>query len=323
MTNASAKPTKTLLHACCGPCSLEPVRILREEGVEPVVFYANSNIHPADEYARRRDALAGWAARQGLAVVEAPYDPASWEDAVGRVGDAARERFGVIVHEAQPARPGNEGPETARRATIDADGKPGAASADGAGEAGGASEADARNAGADAAERARQARCRACYRLRFEEAAAYAAAHGFDALGTTLSVSPYQYTAVIHEELARACARAGIAARFDDWRPYYDEATRRSREEGLYRQNYCGCRFSDEEAAAERALRKAARAAKRAAERDAHAAEHAAAEEQRAARRAEKEAYAAKRARQRAALKALRAQGGAASGDDPAKPDAR
>ena len=213
MTNASAKPTKTLLHACCGPCSLEPVRILREEGVEPVVFYANSNIHPADEYARRRDALAGWAARQGLAVVEAPYDPASWEDAVGRVGDAARERFGVIVHEAQPARPGNEGPETARRATIDADGKPGAASADGAGEAGDVPEADARDAGADAAERARQARCRACYRLRFEEAAAYAAAHGFDALGTTLSVSPYQYTAVIHEELARACARAGIAAR--------------------------------------------------------------------------------------------------------------
>ena len=313
MTNASAKPTKTLLHACCGPCSLEPVRILREEGVEPVVFYANSNIHPADEYARRLDALAGWAAAHDLAVVEAPYDPASWEDAVGRMGEAARERFGVIVHEAQPAGAGGEG----------AAGSAGLAAATGsAAGAGPAACGGAAGAGA-AAEQARQARCRACYRLRFEEAAAYAAAHGFDALGTTLSVSPYQYTAVIREELERACARAGIVARFDDWRPCYDEATRRSREEGLYRQNYCGCRFSDEEAAAERALRKAARAAKRAAERDAHAAEHAAAEEQRAARRAEKEAYAAKRARQRAALKALRAQGGAASGDDPAKPDAR
>ena len=40
--------------------------------------------------------------------------------------------------------------------------------------------------------------------------------------------------------------KAGVAALFEDHRPYYDNATKRSREEGLYRQNYCGCRFSDE-----------------------------------------------------------------------------
>ena len=37
--------------------------------------------------------------------------------------------------------------------------------------------------------------------LEAEEAAALAAEQGFDALGTTLSVSPYQYTDVIREEL--------------------------------------------------------------------------------------------------------------------------
>ena len=101
----------------------------------------------------------------------------------------------------------------------------------------------------------RKARCRACYRLRFEEAAALAAEQGFDALGTTLSVSPYQYTDVIREELERAAAAASVRPLFEDYRPFYDEATHRSRELGMYRQNYCGCRFSDAEAAAERAER--------------------------------------------------------------------
>ena len=67
-------------------------------------------------------------------------------------------------------------------------------------------------------------------------------------------MSPYQYTRIIREELERACAREGIKACFADYRPFYDEATRRSREGGMYRQNYCGCRFSDAEAAAERVV---------------------------------------------------------------------
>ncbi len=77
----------------------------------------------------------------------------------------------------------------------------------------------------------------------------------------------------------RACPRvqkAGVAALFEDYRPYYDNATKRSREEGLYRQNYCGCRFSDEEAAAERAERKRERVEKKAREAAEHAEERAA-----------------------------------------------
>ncbi|MFR1166742.1 MAG: epoxyqueuosine reductase QueH, partial [Adlercreutzia equolifaciens] len=38
MQPAPENEDRLLLHACCGPCSLEPVRILRSEGVEPVVF---------------------------------------------------------------------------------------------------------------------------------------------------------------------------------------------------------------------------------------------------------------------------------------------
>ena len=193
---------KLLLHACCGPCALEPVRLLQEAGHDLTIAYMNPNIHPAQEYARRRDTLLAWAGAEGIPVVEGVYDAALWEEAVAPViADPAYER---------------------------------------------------------------KERCRACYRLRFEEAACYGAEHGFEGIGTTLSVSPYQFTDVIAEELGRAGAEHGLTALFEDYRPYYPEATRRSRALGMYRQNYCGCRLSEAEAAAEREERKRARAAQKA-----------------------------------------------------------
>jgi len=44
---------KLLLHVCCGPCTLYPVQVLRREGVEPVAYFANPNIHPYREFRRR------------------------------------------------------------------------------------------------------------------------------------------------------------------------------------------------------------------------------------------------------------------------------
>lgn len=249
---------KTLLHACCGPCTLEPSRLLQAEGADITVYYANSNIHPDGEYDLRLKTLANWARDVELPVIEGLYEPAEWEKTAGLIGEAALDA---------------------------AEGKP-----------------------LELEESRRRARCRACYRQRFRESAAYAAANGFTELATTLSVSPYQYTDVIAEELQRAAGEAGLTARFRDFRPFYDEATKRSRELGMYRQNFCGCRFSYDEAAEERAQRKAERAAARAADLAAHADERAAAEAQRLADRAAKQAYAKKQAEKRAVLKALRAQ---------------
>ncbi|MBQ9068140.1 MAG: epoxyqueuosine reductase QueH [Eggerthellaceae bacterium] len=107
----------------------------------------------------------------------------------------------------------------------------------------------------------REDRCRACYAQRLEEAAAYAQNHGFEALSTTLAVSPYQLSDVCREELQAAAARHGLACIWEDFRPYYPAATRRSRELGMYRQNYCGCAYSKVEAEEERAARKAQKAA--------------------------------------------------------------
>jgi predicted adenine nucleotide alpha hydrolase (AANH) superfamily ATPase len=109
--------------------------------------------------------------------------------------------------------------------------------------------------------RDRQARCRACYRLRLGMVARWAAEQGFDAVATTLTVSPYQDSMVIEQEGEAAAHATGVTYVGRDFRDHYHAATDRSRELGMYRQNYCGCLMSELEARQERALRKAQRAA--------------------------------------------------------------
>lgn len=306
---------KLLLQACCGPCSLEPTRLLKAAGHDITIYYANSNIHPAEEYEHRLATLRAWAADAGFEVLEGPYDPATWEACAGRIGDAA-----IAEVEQARAKADAEGEcageregeidspseASSNRSKTVTDTNHGASAPDGALLSASAT-GSAAVLSVDPARR--EARCRACYRLRLEETARVAAERGFEGIGTTLSVSPYQYTQVIREEVERAAAQAGIAPVFEDFRPYYDEATRESRELGMYRQNFCGCRISDLEAAAERAERKEQRAAAKAAERAAHADERAAEEAARAAHKAERAAYDKKQARKRAILKALREQG--------------
>jgi len=195
--DSAARPARLLLHACCGPCLIEPLDALAAEADHVTICFSNSNIHPADEYRRRRDTLCDWAATLGVTVVELDYDPAQWARAVGPLA--------------------GDGPES----------------------------------------------CRACYALRLGEAARYAADNGYDAMATTLTVSPYQDAIAIAQEGARTAQAAGVRYVDRDFRPSYAQATRRSRASGMYRQNYCGCAYSEVEAAEERAARKAARAADR------------------------------------------------------------
>lgn len=190
---------RLLLHACCGPCLLEPLDALAAEADDVTIVYANPNIHPAEEYERRRDTLLEYAQAIGADVIEVPYDPAAW---VGAVGPHVS---------SQPER------------------------------------------------------CRACFRLRLGTTARIAAENGFNAIATTLTVSPYQDPDAIREEGERAAAEAGVSWVDRDFRDRYPDATKRSRELGMYRQNYCGCVLSDVEARAAREERRAQRARAKAA----------------------------------------------------------
>ena len=185
---------RLLLHACCGPCSLEPTRVFSEEGIGFDLDYENPNIFPREEHGHRLETLRAFVAEPlGVRLYEGPYDPEAWEEQ-------------VAVH------------------------------------------------GTD-----REARCRACYRMRLERTAARAAELGYDAVSTTLAISPYQFTDAVLEELDSAARRHGIVALGRDFRDLYPEATRRSRALGMYRQNSCGCRFSIAEAKVQREQARAER----------------------------------------------------------------
>lgn len=101
------------------------------------------------------------------------------------------------------------------------------------------------------------ARCERCFRYSLARAAAYAAEHGFDAFTTSLTVSPHKPTPMVFAAgrdaawIASTAPCGGTSASAPKFlemdfkkRDGFLLSTRRSRELGLYRQDYCGCEFS-------------------------------------------------------------------------------
>lgn len=89
-------------------------------------------------------------------------------------------------------------------------------------------------------------RCRRCYRMRLQQTAETAAAGGFDCFATTLSISPYKDAQTLNELGAEIGRAAGVEYLYADFkkRDGYRRSCELSKQYGLYRQNYCGCRFS-------------------------------------------------------------------------------
>ena len=113
------------------------------------------------------------------------------------------------------------------------------------------------------------ARCRLCYHPRLERAAQLAAAMQFDTFTTSLLYSRYQHHDVICEEAERAAASHGASFLYRDFRQWWYDGIRMSKELGLYRQKWCGCVLSmgealrqQQEAAERKARQKAERALK-------------------------------------------------------------
>lgn len=185
-------PEKVAVHVCCGPCAIEPTRVLIEQGWEPTYLYHNPNIHPVAEYEARREVAKNYASNQGIAWVELDYNPALWIQAV-------------------------------------------------------ASHCDAASSGG---------RCRACYEARLTPVVKWAKEQGYQGFATTLTVSPYQDQSVLADVAQTIADTYGVPYVGSDYSNFYGEATRISRELGMYRQNYCGCLLSDIEAREQRAARR-------------------------------------------------------------------
>jgi predicted adenine nucleotide alpha hydrolase (AANH) superfamily ATPase len=103
-------------------------------------------------------------------------------------------------------------------------------------------------------------RCESCYRLRMIRTARLARERGFDFFTVTLTVSRHKNSKVL-ERIGREVAQAeGVAYLAEDFkkRDGYNQSVCRSKELGLYRQDYCGCQISRAEAQARRRRKEAA-----------------------------------------------------------------
>lgn len=89
-------------------------------------------------------------------------------------------------------------------------------------------------------------RCTVCYRLRLEQAAQYAAAHGFDWFCTTLSISPVKDPVRLNAIGMELAEQYGVSYLQSEFRKKdgYKRSLTLSAEYGLYRQDYCGCIYS-------------------------------------------------------------------------------
>ena len=96
-------------------------------------------------------------------------------------------------------------------------------------------------------QRARPGRCMACYAMRLEATARCAAERGFPRFTSTLLVSPQQDREAICELGHAAARRHGVAFDDTDRRHLHDAGLERARQLQLYRQQYCGCIFSEHE----------------------------------------------------------------------------
>lgn len=170
---------KVLLHTCCGPCSIYPLRVLRSKGHEVTGFFYNHNIHPYQEYLRRLEAIRQMAAHEQLPMIF--HDDYDLEGFLANVA-------------AEPAT-----------------------------------------------------RCSYCYASRLQSTAIMAAENGFDAFTASLLYSRYQRhdeIRLLGEQIAR---EYGIRFLYEDFRTGWQEGIKLSKETGLYRQQYCGCIYSEKE----------------------------------------------------------------------------
>ena len=88
-------------------------------------------------------------------------------------------------------------------------------------------------------------RCPDCYRLRLGKTAQVARQMSFDAFTTTLLISPHQKHDLLREIGNKVAEEKGIDFLYADLRKHYSDSRRMTKGLNLYRQQYCGCVYSE------------------------------------------------------------------------------
>jgi hypothetical protein len=90
-------------------------------------------------------------------------------------------------------------------------------------------------------------KCHICQEIRIKETATIARQYGFTFFSTTLLYSRYQR----HDEIKKQCLeyskRLSLPFVYEDFRVGWKTGIESAISQGLYRQSYCGCIFSEQE----------------------------------------------------------------------------
>ena len=90
-------------------------------------------------------------------------------------------------------------------------------------------------------------RCEYCYRSRLLATAKEAQRQGAEGFTTTLLYSRYQKHQEIVDYGRQLGTEYGLTFHYEDYRTGWNEGIRVSKEMGLYRQQYCGCIYSEKD----------------------------------------------------------------------------
>ena len=95
-------------------------------------------------------------------------------------------------------------------------------------------------------EREGGARCTKCFEFRLKETAQFAKENNFDLFTTTLSVSPHKNSLIINQVGSDISQKLNIYFLQESFKKKdgYKRSIELSKEFDLYRQNYCGCKYS-------------------------------------------------------------------------------
>ena len=170
---------KILIHACCAPCSIYPVDVLRDQRFEVTGFFYRNNIHPYSECLRREQAL--------MTYFEQIHLPILFHDGYDLEGFLQK----IIFHEKD--------------------------------------------------------RCAICYQERLNATASLAKIQGFDCFSSTLLYSKFQKHDVIREIGESVAASTGIPFYYQDFREGWKQGIHISKQLKMYRQQYCGCIYSEKD----------------------------------------------------------------------------
>ncbi len=88
-------------------------------------------------------------------------------------------------------------------------------------------------------------RCRYCFNLRLSKTAETARQNGFSAFTTTLLISPHQKHDIIREVGNEIAGEQGPEFLYADLRKRYSDSRHLTKPLNLYRQQYCGCVYSE------------------------------------------------------------------------------